>query len=320
MPNKKRNADMPTCHETALQELPELLEILLAHLPDELRQPRIDTTIYLYRQEQKTRCRHFPNETTPTRHEIFHWTRNGKIVGGLFAILRPDKTLLALLPAVVSDEPESTLRLIFEKLMDFSHNVHACPTMLLVDYQQSADEMLLKTFNFQKVSDLLNLNAQQTTFPEHFPAKRLTFRKYTNNDWKKMVTLVEKTYQKTLDFPQLTGLTPTSQILKGYQESHVFEPSFWFFIEYQSQVIGVLLLTQLEEYQYLELTYLGLISEFRGRGFSYEIVQFAQFFAKQQDYEFIIVSADMNNIPAISTYLRCGFHLHDQKEIYVRFA
>ncbi|MDR1384554.1 MAG: GNAT family N-acetyltransferase [Planctomycetaceae bacterium] len=310
------SVEMLTCHETTLQELPELLEILLAHLPDELRKPRINVMVRLYCQEQKQLYRH---ETKLAHHEIFHWERNGRMVGGLFTMLRPDKTLLALLPTIIAGEPKLTFQGMFKKLIDFSIATDACLIMLLADYQQSADETLLKIFQFQKISNLLYLNSQRVEFPEQFPAKQLTFREYANDYWEEMVTLVEQTYQKTLDFPQLAGLVPTSQILKSYQESHVFEPSLWFFIEYESQVIGALLLTQLEECQYLELTYLGLILEFRGRGFSREIVQFAQFIAKQRDNELIIVSADQNNIPAINTYLRCGFRLHDQKEIYVRF-
>ena len=241
------------------------------------------------------------------------------MIGGAFSMLRPDCTLLTLQPAVVTTEPESTLQLIYKKLFDFAVAKHARLVMLLVDFQQSADETLLGEFGFEKISDLLNLNAERSVFPTHNPSDRLMFHPYKNDLWDRMVALVEKTYKNTLDFPRLTGLVSTESILRGYQESHVFDPSLWFFIEFRSQIIGALLLTQIESTEHLELTYLGLTEEFRGHRFSREIVQFSQFITEQRNNTHLLVAVDAANTPAISTYLRCGFQLHDQKEIFVRF-
>ena len=306
---------MLTYHSTTQSQLRELLEILLAHLPDELRQPRIDLTLCQCEQEST-------QDTIPhcrTRYEIFHIERNGKMIGGAFSMLRPDGTLLTLQPVVVSMEPETTLRFIYETLIGFAVAEHARLVMLLVDFQQSADEALLDEFGFEKISELLNLNAERVVFPIHCPANRLTFRPYKNEQWDKMVTVVEKTYKNTLDFPCLTGLVPVEYILHGYQECHIFDPSLWFFIEFQSQIIGALLLAQIENTEHLELTYLGLTEEFRGKGFSREIVRFSQFIAGQRNDSHLLVAVDSANSPALNTYLHCDFQLHDQKEIHVRF-
>jgi len=211
------------------------------------------------------------------------------------------------------------LRLAYETLMEFAIGHHARLVMLLVDFQQSADEQLLEWFGFEKVSELLNLNAERLVFPSYHIEGRLTFRPYKNEHWDRMTALVEKTYINTLDFPQLTGLVPAECILRGYQESHFFDPSLWYFVEFQSQSIGVLLLTQIEDSEHLELTYLGLTEDFRGQGLSLEIVQFAQYIAKLQNASHLLTAVDSANIPALNTYMRCGFQIHDQKEIYVRY-
>ena len=306
---------MLTCHETSLTQLPRLLEILLAHLPDELRQPRIDLTLQQYEQES-ARSSQQPDQT---QHKVFHFERNGGMIGGAFSMLRLDGTLLTLQPAVVPTEPETSLRLIYETLLKFAVANPMRLVMVLVDCQQSADETMLGHFGFEKISELVNLNAEQSVFPVQHPTDRLTFRPYKNEQWNRMVALTEKTYENTLDFPRLTGLVPTEYILRGYQESHVFDPSLWFFVEFQSQVIGVLLLTQIENTEHLELTYLGLIQGFRGRGFSRDFVQFSQYIAKMRNNSHLLVSVDAANIPALTTYLRCHFRMHDRKEIFVRF-
>jgi len=306
---------MLTYHTTMVEQLPELLEILLVHLPDELRQPRIEMTL---RQCEQESCRE-SNAQPRTRYEIFHFERDGQMIGGIFSMLRPDGTLLSLQPAVVPTEPEPSLQLIYERLIDFAVAEHARLVMLLVDFQQSADESLLVWFGFEKVSELLNLNAERAVFPTQSPEGRLTFRPYKNEQWDRMAELVERTYINTLDFPRLTGLVPAEYILRGYQESHIFAPSLWYFIEFQTKIIGVLLLTQIQNSEHLELTYLGLAEEFRGRGFSLEIVQFAQYIAKLQNASHLLAAVDSANIPALNTYMRCGFQMHDQKELYVRF-
>ena len=304
-----------TFHTTTHSQLLELLDILLAHLPVELRQPRKELTIFAVQASDSSEVRN-PYQT---RYEIFHFERDGKMIGGTFAMLRPDGMLLSLQPTVVSTEPETTLSLIYEKLIDFAIAEKSRLAMVLVDFQQSADETLLDEFGFEKVSELLNLNAERAVFPTNCPANRLTFRPFSNDLWDRMVALVEKTYENTLDFPCLTGHVPAELVLRGYQESHIFDPSLWFFIEYQSKIIGALLLTQIENVEQLELTYFGLIEEFRGRGFACEIVQFSQFIAHQQNDCHLLVAVDSANSPALNTYLRCDFHIHDQKEIYVRF-
>ncbi|MCL2624143.1 MAG: GNAT family N-acetyltransferase [Planctomycetaceae bacterium] len=304
-----------TRHATTLSQLPELLEILLAHLPDELRQPRIELT---FRQCEQESCQE-SNAQTRTQYEIFHFERDGQMIGGAFSMLRPDGTLLSLQPVVAPTEPETTLRLIYERLIDFAVVEHALLVMVLVDCQQSADEVVLGRYGFEKISELLNLNAERTVFPTHCPADRLSFRPYRDEQWDIMVALVEKTYKNTLDFPRLTGYVPTEYILHGYQENHIFDPALWFFIEFQSRTIGALLLTQMDHSNHLELTYLGLAEEFRGRGFSREIVQFSQYIAGRKKKSHLLVAVDAANIPALNTYLHCHFQLHDQKEIYVRF-
>jgi GNAT superfamily N-acetyltransferase len=306
---------MLTYHATSLSQLPQLLEILLAHLPDDLRQPRIDLTLQQCKQDSDRDTQ----QQDQTQHLMFHFERNGKMIGGVYSMLRPDGTILTLQPTIVPSEPESSLRLIYETLIEFAATERARLIMQLVDCQQSADETLLDEFGFEKISELLNLNAGRSVFPVQCPVDRLTFRPYKNEQWDRMVALVEKTYNNTLDFPRLTGLVPAADILHGYQESHVFDPSLWFFIEFQSQTLGALLLTQMANMEHFELTYLGLTQEFRGLGFSREIVQFAQFIAGIMNNNHLLAAVDAANTPALNTYLHCHFQVHDRKEIFVRF-
>ncbi|MCL2347498.1 MAG: GNAT family N-acetyltransferase [Planctomycetaceae bacterium] len=311
-------------HETTADKLPELLELLFRHLESEERKARVTQLLANYEHAAALSSSvRFPVNDCPANdvnmNSFFHWTRENEIVGGLLTMLRPDGTVLALLPVIAPQEPFQTLRLTFGKLLDYSVSVNARLIMILVDSQQSSDLSLMEEFGFQKVSELMNMSAEQSVFPEIMTPGRLRFRPYTDDCWNEMVALVERTYEKTLDFPRLSGLVPTSEILRGYRESHPFEPSLWFFIEFQRQTIGALLLTQLERAEHLELTYVGLLPEFRGRHFAHEIVRYAQSIARKRQCQFLLVSVDSGNTPALATYVRLRFHVYDRKEIFVRF-
>ena len=306
-------------HETTAGELPELLELLFRHLEPEERKVRITQLLANYGRAAALSSSVPVPANDVNINTFFHWTRENEIVGGLLTMLRPDGTVLALLPVVAPQEPFVTQQLVFEKLLDYSASVNARLIMILVDSQQSADLSLMEKFGFQKVSELINMSAEQSVFPEIMMSGRLRFRPYTDDCWNEMVALVERTYEKTLDFPLLSGLVPTSEILRGYQESHPFEPSLWFFIEFQRQTIGALLLTQLEHAKHLELTYVGLLPEFRGLHLAHEIVRYAQNIARKRHCQFLLVSVDSENTPALTTYVRLRFHVYDRKEIFVRF-
>ena len=306
-------------HETTADELPDLLELLFRHLESEERKARITQLLANYgRAAALSSNVPFPANDVNI-NTFFHWTRENEIVGGLLTMLRPDGTVLALLPAAAPQEPFPTQQLIFEKLLDYSVSVNARLIMILVDCRQSADLSLMEEFGFQKVSELINMSAEQSVFPETMTPGRLQFRPYTDDCWDEMIELVERTYERTLDFPLLSGLVPTSEILRGYRESHPFEPSLWFFIEFQRQKIGALLLTQLEQAEHLELTYVGLLPEFRGLHLAHEIVRHAQYVARKRYCQFLLVSVDSENTPALTTYVRLSFHVYDRKEIFVRF-
>ncbi|MDR3196473.1 MAG: GNAT family N-acetyltransferase, partial [Planctomycetaceae bacterium] len=98
----------------------------------------------------------------------------------------------------------------------------------------------------------------------------------------------------------------------------IFLPELWFFVRKENQNIGVLLMTDQPEEQ-IELTYMGLIEEVRGRGYSKEIVRFAKRIANLRKRLFLLTSVDEQNINALKTYLSQGFRVWDRKSVYAKF-
>ncbi|MDR1958611.1 MAG: hypothetical protein LBQ54_06165 [Planctomycetaceae bacterium] len=299
-------------HETTWEELHAVLDLQLHHVSAEQREERILGLKSILLQEAE-------NTGSDVCPGLYHWRRHGKIAGVLHTFLRPDKTILALPPSIAPDEPESILRILYSRLCDDAVKHHSPTVMIFVDRERELDKIYSAEAGFEKISELLYLVSQEEDFPRTPPMEQLRFTPYRRNDWLKMVDLVEQTYAGTQDFPTLIGICPTEEILKGYMESHPFQPELWFFIEREQEMAGTLLLTQWEQPELFELTYLGLTPQFRGQKLSSEIIRFAQYVTFLRHGRQLTVSVDMQNIPAVKSYHKTNFLLYDSKEIFVRF-
>ena len=299
-------------HETSLRQCDQVLDFFLARLPEQTRKERISAL-------KQTLLLKSKSETNEGFPGLFHWKREDKIIGVLYTFLRPDKTILTLPPVVLPDEPPQTLEVIYDWLIEHATANHSPVVMMLVDNDQEIDAVCQTRAKFRKISDLLYLVCESGLFPKTSPAEKLRFVPYTPRDWAKMVDLVEQTYRETKDFPSLNGICPTESILSSYMEDHPFIPDLWFFIEYQNRPIGTLILTELEKSKMFELTYMGIVPEFRGKNLAHEIVAFTKFVAGKHNSERLLVSVDIQNEPAINVYSRHDFQVYDRKEIYARF-
>ncbi len=66
-----------------------------------------------------------------------------------------------------------------------------------------------------------------------------------------------------------------------------------------------------------ELTYIGLVPEFRGRGFGAELLKFAIGRAMSAGVLTMNVSVDVRNTPAMELYARHGFVECDHREVWL---
>ena len=123
------------------------------------------------------------------------------------------------------------------------------------------------------------------------------------SEWSK---LVEKTYVETKDVPELNGLRNIDSTLDGYAAAITGVPDTWWLIQCGDVRIGCLILTPTVA-QCCELTYLGLIPEWRGKGLSKVMMNFVRDWAQRSGIEGMTLAVDLRNIAAIRLYQSCGF-------------
>ena len=65
---------------------------------------------------------------------------------------------------------------------------------------------------------------------------------------------------------------------------------------------------------------MGLIPEFRGREWGYELARYAQYVTQLAGRSRIVLAVDDANWPARDLYVRAGFETWDRRSVYVRTA
>ena len=123
------------------------------------------------------------------------------------------------------------------------------------------------------------------------------------NQWSQ---LVERTYIETRDVPELNGLRGIESTLVGYSSTIKGVPETWWVVQCKGVNIGCLLLTPTAA-GCCEITYLGLVPEWRGKGLSKVIMNFVRDWALASGIEGITLAVDLRNSPAIRLYQSCGF-------------
>ncbi len=132
-------------------------------------------------------------------------------------------------------------------------------------------------------------------------------------------TTLERTYDFTLDFPELSGVRTIDEILLGYRANPTYRPEHWHLASIDGEPVGVLMLSELERLEGWDLTYLGVVPERRNRGVGRALVAAALHFVADAAGAHLEVAVDARNAPAVQLYARLGFQLVGERLLSLVF-
>jgi ribosomal protein S18 acetylase RimI-like enzyme len=242
----------------------------------------------------------------------------GKCSGALAAWLLPGNSATVWPPYLQGANRQAVLAALGQALareLQAGGARHA-QAMLPVDAAASADA--LAACGFDWVADLRYLVCNQRHFPQLPPQMPFHVRPHADEGLDLLSSLVEATYEGTLDCPALNGLRSTRDVLLGYRATGEFRSDWWFFAEYAGRLIGCLILADYPAATQVELVYFGLVPEARGAGYGEWLIRWAQYVAREAGRERIVLAVDARNQPASDTYLRCGFEEWGRRAVWLR--
>lgn len=126
------------------------------------------------------------------------------------------------------------------------------------------------------------------------------------------VEALERSYIDTLDCPGLTGLRRGPDILAGHRGSGRFDPSLWTLVRARTgpragRIVAVCLMNPQPSAGSVELVYLGVDPDARGRGLGTALVARALDAVMRRAERRISLAVDDGNAPALAIYRRFGF-------------
>jgi len=122
-----------------------------------------------------------------------------------------------------------------------------------------------------------------------------------------MVDLLERTYIATLDCPGLVGLRKADDILTGHEAVGDRAAHDWLVLREHGRAVGTLMLNPSSSGGTVELVYLGLAPEARGKGLARLLLRTGISNMSKRRERTITLAVDQLNVPAVSLYSREGF-------------
>ena len=246
--------------------------------------------------------------------------RGRRLISAVMPLASPGRTMLLFVPAGMRDEPGrlATQTLVNEvceqAVVDGIELVQA-----LLDIHDDASVEGLTDCSFRRLAELLYLQtAVPRTFARPLLPPGLSWRRYSSQTHALFARTVLETYRESLDCPALNGLREINDVLAGHQATGEFDPNLWFVLCDERGGVGTLLLSRVSRAAAVELVYVGLAPEQRGRGLSDVLVRQAMATTSAAGCGRLSLAVDAENLPALKLYWRHGFQALGRKTAMLR--
>ncbi len=170
---------------------------------------------------------------------------------------------------------------------------------------------------FQHVTRLWYLRHNLERLPRPARAPALVYQPYRPENASLFHESLLRTYDDSLDCPELNGVRCVEEIIAGHQAQGIYDPDRWWLVRLEGQPVGVLLLSEMPEYSDWGLSYLGVVPEARRQGIGRQLAIKALHEARRATMAALTVSVDCRNEPAWKLYQELGFQVFDQREVYL---
>jgi len=132
------------------------------------------------------------------------------------------------------------------------------------------------------------------------------------------VEVLEKTYVGTLDCPRLSEIRTVREILESHKLTGTFDPTLWHLVKMGGREAGVILFNYLDSTDVYHLTFMGVVSEMRGRGIGKLLVRFGLARLASRTNAKVSLAVDVENWPARRIYDETGFGEKSRKKVLIR--
>ena len=244
------------------------------------------------------------------------------IVWALLPIVSPGRTMLLLTPGRLPVQtPPRAVRLLADAVCRHLGGARRLAlAQLLLDPADRTVGELYRNAGFDELATLAYLQRRLSgagAGAGEAPAipNGWTLAPYSRDTHALFADTILRSYEASLDCPALNGLRDVEDVIAGHKAAGTFDPSMWFALSERGAGRGVLLLNPTSAGESVELVYLGLTPESRGRGLGDQLMRLALDATARRDFGELSLAVDSRNAPAMKLY-----HRHGMKHVGSRLA
>ena len=143
----------------------------------------------------------------------------------------------------------------------------------------------------------------------------VNWQTYKKNNHEIFADVIEKTWQESLDCPELDDVRTVEETISSYKAAGAFTPGCWSLLFIKDKPVGVCLLSPLLTDGSIELTYMGVVPQYRGKGLGKIMLNRALTLSALDGFKIMTLAVDTNNYFALNIYKSSGF-----KDMFVKVA
>jgi mycothiol synthase len=229
----------------------------------------------------------------------------GKVVWAVLPLLSPGKTALMFTSAEWSCETAAAGELVECVCRDLAQR-DVQLAQVLIDPGQLPARRFFALLEFAEIAELNYLHGHAPRSSSAVLPPEMRWETYSNQTHNLFAGAILASYKDSLDCPALTGIRNIEDVIAGHKATGEFDPGIWQVLVEKSRPVGVLLLSRVVQADSLELVYLGLSPEARGRGLGDLLMRRAMAQVVRQGRRRLSLAVDCRNAPALKLYYRFG--------------
>jgi ribosomal protein S18 acetylase RimI-like enzyme len=279
-------------------------ELALEHLPADVRSVRVLNALALLA----------GGDIDP---EGIFVAQNAVGLGGVaICVLLPGASGLFWLPRTVPADPALEDQLV-DRALDWLRGRGAKLAQAFVSPLDRPYARSLLRRGFQRVTRLNYLEHLLRAMPSP-PSHQIRYVTYSETNQHAFHATLLRTYEATLDCPELNGARTIQEIIAGHLSQGDHRPERWWLALAENRPVAVAMATVIPDLQAWDLSYLGVVPEARRQGVARALAGHVLRAAQRAQAPKLILAVDERNLPALQLYGQLGFTSVDFREVYLQ--
>jgi ribosomal protein S18 acetylase RimI-like enzyme len=240
--------------------------------------------------------------------------RGARLLWAILPVVSPGRTMLLFSPSFLPPALQDTQA---AHLVERALETHRARSVDLVQVlldpdDQTVARMYQHACGFEQLAELIYLDRDVHRVPDAPLPSNYAWETYSSTNHDAFARAVIASYAGSLDCPRLNGRRHIEDVLTGHKAAGEFDPNLWLLLRCRNgpsgsgQEAGVLLMSRSTRSSAVELVYLGLAPQHRGRKLGDAMMCRACAMAASIGSRRLSLAVDSNNTPALRLYRRHG--------------